>query len=146
MNGTLGGMKHFKQLLPRPARLVVAGLALVAVGCSNLSTASQDPDRGTTEAMPSHPTALLVLDLQNDFTHPDGALHGLVAGELERLDVVRNAVRLVRAARRTGVPVVLSPIQVDYDAPTLADGAAPEGIAGAIVSNRAFDAAGSGSD
>lgn len=53
-------------------------------------------------------TALVVVDLQNDFLHPDGAYaRGAVDGT-PLASAVDNAVRLVGGARRAGVPIVAS--------------------------------------
>ena len=51
-------------------------------------------------------TALVLIDLQNDFLHPDGwyAQHGIDISHMRR--VIEPAKRLVEAARDAGVPVV----------------------------------------
>lgn len=88
-------------------------------------------------------TALLVLDMQRDFCEPDGALHDLVAGELDRTGVVPATVRLIEAARDRGIPAIATPIEIDYAAPPASK---PEGIFAVVTDRRAFDAAGPGSD
>ncbi len=80
--------------------------------------------------------ALLVLDMQNDFCHTDGKLHGLVQAELDRTGLVNRTVRLAEEAQAGGVFTVLSPIHFDYSKPPAR---APEGIAASIVAVRGFD-------
>ena len=69
---------------PRLARFLAVGVATALPGCSSTS-----PDHEADSPQPDMTSnvALLVLDLQHDFCAPDGRLHGLVAGELERLDL-----------------------------------------------------------
>ncbi len=53
-------------------------------------------------------TALLVIDMQNAFCHPDGSVVGL-AGPLAGIaSVIEHAERAVEQARRGGVPVVFT--------------------------------------
>ena len=80
--------------------------------------------------------ALIVLDMQNDFCHESGKLHGLVKDELERTDAIAATLRLVHAARDKGVLTIVSPIKFDYSGPS---SATPEGIVAPIVEQRAFD-------
>ena len=88
-------------------------------------------------------TALLVLDMQRDFCDSDGALHDLVAAELQRTEVVPATVRLIEAARRRGIHAIATPIEIDYDQPPTSK---PEGIFAVVVDRRSFDANGTGSD
>ena len=80
--------------------------------------------------------AVLVLDMQNDFCHSEGKMHGMVKDELARTDVVASSLRLVRAAQAKGVLSIVSPIHFDYSQPA---SSAPEGIAAPIFEMRAFD-------
>lgn len=87
--------------------------------------------------MPSnHHKALLVLDLQNDFIHPDGKLHDLVASEIERKDLVKANLKLIHEALDQGVLTIATPMKFDY---SQSAGAEPEGIAAPIVQRQAFD-------
>ena len=57
---------------------------------------------------PQH-CALILMDLQNDYLHPQGLLHrrGLAAStEEERADQVRRVQALLQGARQAGAPVV----------------------------------------
>ena len=57
---------------------------------------------------PQH-CALILMDLQNDYLHPQGLLHrrGLAAStEEERADLVRRVQALLQGARQAGAPVV----------------------------------------
>jgi ureidoacrylate peracid hydrolase len=64
-------------------------------------------------AAPREPrTALLLIDLQNDFVHPEGAQHRLGhntrLSDADREQIVRNNQRLLRATRAAGNPVVFT--------------------------------------
>lgn len=60
----------------------------------------------TAELLDSRRTALVVIDMQNDFCSPGGSVD-LAGGSLEMyVDAVPNMVRIVEAARATGVPVI----------------------------------------
>jgi isochorismate hydrolase len=54
-------------------------------------------------------TALVITDLQNDFLSPGGIAWGLVAESLAANNTIENIESLLRAARRRGLPVFLSP-------------------------------------
>ncbi|MDF2373440.1 MAG: cysteine hydrolase [Rhizobiaceae bacterium] len=54
-------------------------------------------------------TALLVTDPQNDFLSPDGVTWGVVGKNVEANGTVENIDRLFAAAKKTGMPVFISP-------------------------------------
>jgi biuret amidohydrolase len=54
-------------------------------------------------------TALVITDLQNDFLSPGGIGWGLIAESLAENNTIENIESLLRAARRRGLPVFLSP-------------------------------------
>ena len=54
-------------------------------------------------------TALVITDLQNDFLNPGGIGWGLIAESLAENNTIENIESLLRAARRRGLPVFLSP-------------------------------------
>src|SRR4051812_39065269 len=54
-------------------------------------------------------TALVLTDLQNDFLSPGGNGWALFADSYARLGTVANLGRLLRAAKASGVPVLISP-------------------------------------
>jgi nicotinamidase-related amidase len=54
-------------------------------------------------------TALVITDLQNDFLSPGGIAWGLVADSLAENNTLENLEALLKAARRHGLPVFLSP-------------------------------------
>jgi nicotinamidase-related amidase len=54
-------------------------------------------------------TALVLTDLQNDFLSPGGIAYGLVAYSLAENNTIANIEALLKAARRYGLPVFLSP-------------------------------------
>jgi nicotinamidase-related amidase len=58
-------------------------------------------------------TALVLVDLLNDFMAEDGKLHGMIAPMLEQTDLVANLKRLLEGARKAGVKIFFSPHGVD---------------------------------
>jgi nicotinamidase-related amidase len=54
-------------------------------------------------------TALVLTDLQNDFLSPGGIAWGLVADSLAANNTLENIESLLQAARRHGLPVLISP-------------------------------------
>ena len=121
-----------------PWRLACAVATLSLVGCWN-SNAHTHPSQET-QTMKSK-TALLVLDMQEDFCSPTGKLNALVADEIDRQDLRAKAVQLIEAARKQGIPTVVTPFHVDYSQPFERE---PEGIVAAVVQNMAFDKDGPG--
>ncbi len=81
-------------------------------------------------------TAILLIEYQNEFTSPGGAMHDAVAGVMAETDMLANTVRLVKAARARGVAILHAPI-------TFAPGYGeltrhPYGILKGIVDGNAF--------
>ena len=81
-------------------------------------------------------TAVVLIEFQNDFTTPGGALHGAVQGSMDETGMLANAQAAVAAARAAGVTIIHSPIQ-------FADGygeitAHPYGILKGVVDSHAF--------
>ena len=58
-------------------------------------------------------TAVIFIEFQNDFCHPNGLLYDTVKGELARLGTVANAQRLLAGARRAGCKVIHAPFTLD---------------------------------
>lgn len=81
-------------------------------------------------------TALILIEFQNDFTTPNGALHGAVAESMAETDMINNAVVAADAARTAGAVVIHSPIQfaAGYNEIT----SHPYGILKGVVDNKAF--------
>jgi ureidoacrylate peracid hydrolase len=83
-------------------------------------------------------TALLVIDVQNDFVHPDGwsAKHGSDAPSLRHVIPMINT--LIAAARRTGATVAYVAMQhgPEVDAPNYQARYAARGMADAILCRR----------
>lgn len=61
-------------------------------------------------------SALLITSAQFDLLHPMGGAWGLVGETVKKNDVVANLMKLTNAARSAGVPVLHSPIALDYAA------------------------------
>ncbi|EPR14780.1 MULTISPECIES: isochorismatase family protein [Sphingobium] len=54
-------------------------------------------------------TALVFTDLHNDFLSPDGKAYGLIQESLERNNTAENIESLLRAAKKVGMKVFVSP-------------------------------------
>ncbi|MCL2803946.1 MAG: cysteine hydrolase [Micrococcales bacterium] len=81
-------------------------------------------------------TALVLIEFQNDFTSPGGALHDAVKASMERSNMLANTVAMVAAVRPLGVQVVHSPISF---APGYCEiNAHPYGILAGVVGATAF--------
>lgn len=81
-------------------------------------------------------TALVLIEYQNDFTTPNGVLHGAVQGVMESTGMLDKTRRVVEQARAAGVTIMHAPI-------TFADGyneitSHPYGILKGVVDGRAF--------
>lgn len=53
----------------------------------------------------SQKTAIILVDPLNDFIHPDGKIYHLVKESIEATDTVRNMTKLIKGARKLGIPV-----------------------------------------
>lgn len=53
--------------------------------------------------------AILVIDPQNDFLHPDGVAYGVVGQSVEANNTVNNLEKLFKVGAETGTPVFISP-------------------------------------
>jgi nicotinamidase-related amidase len=62
---------------------------------------------------PTQTTALVLVDVLNDFLAPDGKLNGMIAPMLEETALVENLERLLHGARSAGVKIFFSPHGVD---------------------------------
>lgn len=82
--------------------------------------------------MTAKQTAVVLLELQNEFLSEGGKLQALLKPVLEAHDVVANLNRLIAAARAKGMLIVHTPIQFSADYREM--GHAPYGIMG-IVKN-----------
>lgn len=61
---------------------------------------------------PNYPTdisALVLVDVLNDFLAPDGKIHGAIKDQLEAVGFVANITRLIAGARAASMPVVYAP-------------------------------------
>ena len=81
-------------------------------------------------------TALVLIEYQNDFTSPGGALHDAVKGVMESTNMMANTVEAVKQARELGVTVVLVPISFTEDYHELAPN--PYGILKGVVDSKSF--------
>ncbi|GEM47846.1 cysteine hydrolase [Deinococcus cellulosilyticus] len=81
-------------------------------------------------------TALVLIEFQNDFTTPGGALHGAVQGVMESSHMLDNTRALVQQAREQGVTIIHAPISF---APGYGElNPQPYGILKGVVDNNAF--------
>jgi nicotinamidase-related amidase len=84
------------------------GAAALVIGTLSASTAqAQLPDPGL-EVDPGH-TAFVLIDPQNDFLSPEGATWGLVGKSVTANGTVENIERLLKTAKKTDIPVFVSP-------------------------------------
>jgi nicotinamidase-related amidase len=81
--------------------------ALVAGTLSASAAHAQLPDPGL-EVDPGH-TAVVVVDPQNDFLSPEGVTWALVGKSVTANGTVENIERLLKTAKKTGIPVFVSP-------------------------------------
>lgn len=82
-------------------------MAIVLLGLVASSGDAQLPDPGMT--VDSARTAMVITDPQNDFLSPDGVTWGLVGASVIANNTVENIENLIKAAKRAGIPVLISP-------------------------------------
>jgi len=58
-------------------------------------------------------TAVIFIEFQNDFCHPDGKLYSVVKDEMARIGTIANAQRLLAGARQAGCKVIHCPFTLD---------------------------------
>jgi len=58
---------------------------------------------------PARKTALILVDVLNDFLADDGKMHGQIAPALEQTNLIANLQRLLAGARQAGVQIFFSP-------------------------------------
>ena len=63
----------------------------------------------TKETYPTDVSALVVIDLLNDFISERGKVHNNIKGELERVQFIPNMKRLLAGAREAGLQIVYAP-------------------------------------
>ena len=79
---------------------------VLAVGFAQLATADL-PDPGMT--IDPQNTALVITDPQNDFLSPEGVTWGVVGKSVTANNTVKNIESLLKAAKKNGIPVFISP-------------------------------------
>jgi nicotinamidase-related amidase len=86
--------------------------------------------------MDPNKTAVVLIEFQNDFTSPGGALHEAMKGSMEATGMLGHAQVALAAARRAGATIIHSPIQfaAGYGEIT----SAPYGILKGVVDTNAF--------
>jgi nicotinamidase-related amidase len=82
-------------------------ISLLLVLTLTTTAVAQLPDPGL-EVEPGR-TALVVTDPQNDFLSPDGVTWGLVGASVTANNTVENIETLMKAAKTSGLEVVISP-------------------------------------
>ena len=92
-------MRTFTQTMQRIA------LTTLIITSASLAHA-QLPDPGMTI---DETTALVITDPQNDFLSPDGVMWGIVGKNVEANNTVNNLETLLKAAKKQGIPVFISP-------------------------------------
>jgi nicotinamidase-related amidase len=61
-------------------------------------------------------SVLLITSAQNDLLDPAGGAWNFVRATVEKNDVPKKLNELIRAARASGIPLIHSPIELDYPA------------------------------
>ena len=81
-------------------------------------------------------TAVVLIEYQNDFTSPGGALHDAVSEVMDKTDMLANTKRVADAARAAGATVMHAPITFAAGYNEL--GSHPYGILKGVVDGNAF--------
>ncbi len=81
-------------------------------------------------------TAVLLIEFQNDFTTPNGALHGAVKPVMESSNMMKNTKKVVDAAHENGITVMHAPITFQAGYNEIAKH--PYGILKGVVDSTAF--------
>jgi len=88
--------------------------------------------------MPIDPktTAIVLIEFQNDFTSKGGVFHGAVEAVMKANDMLANAVKVAKEARKKGATIMHAPIMFapGYNEITKH----PYGILKGVVDNKAF--------
>jgi nicotinamidase-related amidase len=85
--------------------LLAAGLLALPLLTTNATAALPDPGMD----VDSRNTAIVITDPQNDFLSPDGVTWGVVGESVTANDTVANIESLLKAAKRDGYEVFISP-------------------------------------
>jgi nicotinamidase-related amidase len=88
------------------------------------------------EPMRPDKTALVLIEFQNDFTSPGGALHDAVAETMDASGMLANTVEAVAQARAAGARIVFAPILFEPGYIEIAE--SPYGILAGVVAANAF--------
>ena len=89
---------------------IILALSSVALGQDNPYADPAEPALPQTEMTVSLAnTALVITDPQIDFLSPDGVTWGVVGASVEENNTVENIGRLITAAKKAGMIVVISP-------------------------------------
>ncbi|MEJ1975432.1 MAG: cysteine hydrolase [Acetobacteraceae bacterium] len=83
-------------------------------------------------------TALVLIEYQNDFVSPGGALHDAVKPVMASTNMLANTVDLVEQARALGAPIMFAPIRFAEGYGEITS--APYGILKGVVDGHAFRA------
>lgn len=88
-------------------RTSIAIAAVVLGSLATVASYAQLPDPGLT--IDPTRTAVVITDPQNDFLSPDGVTWGLVGASVTANKTVENIESLIKAAKKSGMPVFISP-------------------------------------
>lgn len=81
-------------------------------------------------------TAVVLIEYQNDFTSPGGALHDAVDDVMNKTDMLAKSVRVADAARRAGATIMHAPITFKPGYSEISSH--PYGILAGVVEGNAF--------
>ncbi len=85
-------------------KVIVTNMVILAI-TSTVSGALPDPGMEISRKR----TALVITDPQNDFLSPKGAAWGVVGKSVQENNTIDNIDRLLKAAKKAGIPVFISP-------------------------------------
>ena len=100
---------------PKPIQLVLFTILALGIGCGGVAQENPYAEPAEPGLPPSNMeldfprVALVVTDPQIDFLSEDGVTWGLVGNNVTELKTVENIERLFKAAKKAGIPVMISP-------------------------------------
>ena len=89
-------------------------------------------------------SALVLVDLENDFLSEEGVLHGAVKDSLNANETIRNLNRTLQAARKKGMKIIFTSMSFSNDYREM--GERPYGILAAVKESAAFKRGSWGAD
>jgi nicotinamidase-related amidase len=112
-NNSFIGQKRIAVGLLLALMLTQSAVAVAAISAAAQNPAYAEPEKGSLPAsdmqLDPERVALVVVDPQNDFLHEEGVAWGVVGQSVTEHNVVQHLEDLLSAAKRTDMPVFISP-------------------------------------